>query len=123
MAILTYDPYRRLILSTWCSLRNNSSAICNFDYNPSSSVVNDAHFEAVSGVFAAGSYIGDGQLAWQSRILGTTSFEGMCNGNLEGALVDDGNFEGTTFEGTCDGKLERTELFDNIYDAIYGIKL
>ena len=118
MAILTYDPYRRLILSTWCSLRNNSSAICNFDYNPSSSVVNDAHFEAVSGVFAAGSYIGDGQLAWQSRILGTTSFEGMCNGNLEGALVDDGNFE-----GTCDGKLERTELFDNIYDAIYGIKL
>ena len=50
--------------------------------------------------------------------MGTTSFEGMCNGNLEGALVDDGNFE-----GTCDGKLERTELFDNIYDAIYGIKL
>ena len=123
MAILTYDPYRRLILSTWCSLCNNSSAICNFDYNPSSSVVNDAHFEAVSVVFAAGSYIGDGQLAWQSRILGTTSFEGMCNGNLEGALVDDGNFEGTTFEGTCDGKLEQTELFDNIYDAICGIKL
>ena len=40
-----------------------------------------------------------------------------------GALLDDGNFEGTIFEGICDGKVERAELLDNISDSVYGIKL